>query len=301
MVDLLGAYSSVLDLVAGHAVFDPREGRRFARMKPAIGVESYVIRHVRANADRFIRRYRLRQALCQDDEYDERDREALDNFSASLGPVNSRFWLLLPYLISLAVVQILISAGGKPGPSLALHDLIGLLSLNLQQVSTSADHLIRDDRHLAIVQVMAIGGLALWLAFRPFLWGFSAKRLLLNGPGAVTRRHSSDDVAAIARELDVRGREERLSLSLGMPPPLDSRMDIWVKATSLVPWMILGLAGIADTIEIRRERGGDAAVALIVLAAVALRLGVLRRQSRERSRFREARRAPETEPMTAQG
>jgi hypothetical protein len=116
MVDLLGAYSSVLDLVAGHAVFDPREGRRFARMKPAIGVESYVIRHVRANADRFIRRYRLRQALCQDDEYDERDREALDNFSASLGPVNSRFWLLLPYLISLAVVQILISAGGKPGP-----------------------------------------------------------------------------------------------------------------------------------------------------------------------------------------
>lgn len=290
--ELLTAYRAVLDLVGGHRFFVPGARRRLSRVKPTFGVQSYVVEHVRANVDRFSKGYCLRLAMNEDDGDDQRDREALANFSSSLPDRRPRLWILLPYLIALVITQVAVSAIGHQKTVDVLHDLIGLANLSPDNISTSADHLIRQDDHRKVLGVMIIGSAALWLAFRPLMWGFQVKRVLLNESHAAGRRERKTELAGIARQLDVRGHEEKLCLCMRMRPPLDSPLDLWIKATIMIPWIIVGAVAFGLAFGGHGSQGGDLAAAAIVLVCALLRLAWLAHCARERARFREAATPP---------
>jgi hypothetical protein len=285
--DLLTAYCCVLDLVHDHDGTALRPPGLLGRIKLTIGLESYVIEHVRTNVDGFLRRYRARLAMGQDDGNDPKDRDTLNDFAASLPPPRSRLWVLLPYLAALAVTQVAISVIGHRASISVMHDLVGLASLNPQGISTSADHLIRQDQHVKVFGVMLIGSAALWLSFRPLMWGFRVKRILLNDPRALRRREKNCELANTGRRLDIRRREEDLCARLGMPAPADSRLDLWIKSTILVTPLIVGVAAVAAAIGDHRSRLTDAILAGLFLVLVALRLAWLARCARERSRYRD--------------
>lgn len=284
---VLTAYCCVLDLVHDHGAEAPRSPGRLGHLKPAMGLESYVIEHVRTNADRFSRRFRMRLALAQNDSNDAEDRAALDDFMASLPPQRSRLWVLLPYLAALALTQVVISIIGHPASIAVMHNLVGLVSLNPQQIGTSADSLIRHDDHLKVFGVMLVGSAALWLSFRPLMWGFRVKRMLLNEPRALRRRKSKSKLTEDALRLNVRAREEELCSRLGMPAPFDSRLDLWVKATILVTPLTVGIAAVIAGIASRQDRRADAIIAAVFVVPVALRLAWLGRCARERGRYHD--------------
>jgi hypothetical protein len=281
--DLLVAYFSVLDLVAGPVRAHAVARRLLGPLKPTVGIETYLVEHMRANLERFDRRYRLRLALGQDTDDDERDCDALADFLASLSPRRTRLWILLPYLAGLVVTQIFISAVARTSDITDLHELAGVLSLNPQVISTSVDNLVRYDNHKHVLGVLLAGSISLWLAFRPFMWGFHVKRVLLNEPHSMGRRKRRTKQAEIARELDVRGREERLCLRLGMLPPLDSPLDLVIQATIMVAWIIVGATLAIESY----SQTESLCVGTGLVALAVIRLAWLARRARQRASFRE--------------
>jgi hypothetical protein len=272
--ELLRKYREALDLVCDHGLVAPMTWRPLSQIQPTLGLQGYVVEHVRANVDRFRRRYQLRLALGENDGNDEDDLAALSAFSESLPPARSRVWVLLPYLVALAITQVFFSLLGQKAHLNALHDLVGLVDLKPQDISTAGDHLIRSDQHLKVLGVVTFGAAALWVVFRPLMWGFRVKRLILNEPRAIRGREQNFELAKQAKDRDVRGAEERLCTRLGMSAPYSSRLDLWISATILVPWLVIGVGSAATSAN--QPDSGAVVLTLLIIFVVPVSWRVFR-------------------------
>jgi hypothetical protein len=95
-----------------------------------------------------------------------------------------------------------ILTAGVGGRLSRLRPTIGVESHLIEHVQASIDRFSRAYR---------LRQHPLWVAFRPLMWGFHIKRVLLNEPHAAGKREAGTELSEVARKLDVRGREEHKS------------------------------------------------------------------------------------------
>lgn len=238
VVELLCVYREALELAAapppsrvtGFTSLD----RLLYRLRPTWGLRYFVTQHVRGRVDVLRRRYCLRLALGEIDDNDREDREALDNFAASLPAPASRVWAALPILAILFVSQVLVATGAEfEDDKQVLSKVASILDLNPAHFNDAIDTLLHGI--LAVnTDVLGLVVLAVYLVLRPVLPAFRLKRMILGPPGAVSKRQARAPLERRAGELAVHDEEEALVGALGMPTPPESALDLWVKAVLLL-------------------------------------------------------------------
>jgi len=242
--DLLGLYREALELAA-----DPPPSRRtrldpltrlLCRMRPTWGLQRMVVEHIRGRIALIDRRYCLRLALGEDDPNDAEDREALARFASSLPPPRSRLWIVLPLLAVIAVSQVLLAlllrnrkdvaqdADGRALTEKAIEDLTTAVDLNPTHFSESLNTLLHGDPKVTALAV-GILTLSVYLVWRPLLPAFRLKRLIFAMPGALNIGAARSELGARAQRLALHDEEVALFSALGMRPPSDTAMDLWVK------------------------------------------------------------------------
>lgn len=277
--DLLCCYRQALELAA-----DPPPSRRtpfkpltrlLCRLRPQWGLQRMVVEHIRGRIALIDRRYCLRLALGEADSNDAEDREALARFASSLPPPRSRLWVVLPLLSVIAVSQLILAlllrnldgvakdADGKPLPQTVIDDLTKAIDLNPTHFSASLNTLLHGNPRIS---ALAIGVLTLsvYLVWRPLLPAFRLKRIIFAMPGAISGRTERSELGAEAKRLAVHDEEVALFRALGMRPPSDTAMDLWVKGA-----LVAILAALAALQFMPPAETADAYV-LLVLAALRL-------------------------------
>lgn len=241
---LLCCYREALELAA-----DPPPSRRtpvaaltrlLCRLRPTWGLQRMAVEHIRGRIALIDRRYCLRLALDEADPNDAQDREALARFAASLPPPRSRLWVALPVLAVIAVSQVLLAlllrsregvatdAEGSRLPEKVMEDLTIAADLNPAHFSQTLNTLLHGSPK---VTALAIGILTLsvYIVWRPLLPAFRLKRIIFGMPGAIGARAARTDLGARARRLALYDEEVALFAALGMRPPSDTALDLWVK------------------------------------------------------------------------
>jgi len=243
--DLLRCYREALELAADpppsrHTRFAPLT-RMLCRTRPTWGLQRMVVEHIRGRIALIDRRYCLRLALGEQDPNDAADREALARFQSSLPPPRSRLWVALPLLAVVAVSQVLLALllrsredvattdDGQLLPQKVIDDLVAVVDLNPTHFSETLNTLLHGSPK---VTALAIGILTLsvYIVWRPLLPAFRLKRIIFGMPGAIGRRVARSELGTRARRLALHDEEVALFAALGMRPPSDTAMDLWVKA-----------------------------------------------------------------------
>lgn len=277
--DLLRCYREALELAADpppsrHTRFAPLT-RLLCRMRPSWGLQRMVVEHIRGRIALIDRRYCLRLALGEDDPNDAEDRDALARFASSLPPPRSRLWVALPLLAVIAVSQVLLAlllrsrdgvattAEGQRLPEKVVDDLVAAVDLNPAHFSQTLSTLLHGSPK---VTALAIGILTLsvYIVWRPLIPAFRLKRIILGMPGAITKRVARSELGGRARRLALHDEEVALFTALGMRPPSDAAMDLWVKGALVA--ILAALAALMFT------PPADVGAGIFFLVIAALRL-----------------------------
>ena len=288
--ELLCRYRAALELAA-----DPPPSRhtRFAaltrmlcRARPTWGLQRMAVEHIRGRIALLDRRYCLRLALGEQDPNDEQDRAALDLFGKSLPPARSKLWVVAPVLALITVSQLLLALlmrGRSSEGSLLPAKIINQLSTITADVSPGnfTDTLDTLMHTSPKVTALAFGLLTLsaYLVWRPLLPAFAVKRMIFAMPGSIDGKVARSELGRCALELDVHGAEVELFAALGMRPPSDKAMDLWVKGAIVAILVALAvLALLPPALEI---------MATLLLMLAALRMWWIVRRWRERTLRRD--------------
>jgi hypothetical protein len=252
--ELLCCYRAALELAAEppasrHTRFRPLT-RMLCRARPTWGLQRMVVEHIRGRIALVDRRYCLRLALGEQDPNDEQDRAALALFAGSLPPPRSRLWIAAPVLALIAVSQLLLALlmRGKDNdgtllPGKIINQLATITSdLDPGHFSETLNTLMHTD---AKVTALAVGLLTLsaYLVWRPLLPAFAVKRMIFAMPGSCPGRAARSELAQRAEQIGVHRAEVALFTALGMPPPSDRAMDLWVKGALVA--ILVALAALA--------------------------------------------------------
>ena len=284
---LLGRYRAALELAAG-----PPPSRRtpsatltalLCRARPKWGLQRMVVEHIRGRIALIDSRYCMRLALREDDPNDAEDRAALSQFAESLPRPRSKFWVALPLLAIIAVAQALVALlhqyqeQVKPGDTTLAkitNRLIAAASLDPTQINDTLTQLLQSDPR---VTGLAIGILTLsaYLVWRPLLPAVRLRRMILGMPGAIGTRAARSELGERAQRLGVHDEEVALFTALGMRPPSDTALDLWVKGALVA--ILVGLAATAFA------PPSDATAGLFLLALALMRLAWLARHWRRRT------------------
>ena len=288
--ELLRLYRAVLELAADpppsrHTRW-PALTRTLCRARPTWGLQRLVVEHVRGRIALLDRRYCLRIALGEQAPDDEQDRAALELFGRSLPPARSRLWMIAPVLALVAVSQLLLALlvrGRSDDEALLPAKIINELStitadVNPGHLSETLDTLMHTDPK---VTALAVGLLTLsaYLVWRPLLPAFTVKRMIFAMPGSVDGRVARSELGRRARELNVHRAELELFAALGMRPPSDRAMDLWVKGAIVAILVALAVLALLPP--------ALPSVATLLLVIAVLRLVWIVRRWRERSLRRD--------------
>jgi hypothetical protein len=252
--DLLRRYRAALELAADappsrHTRSAPLT-RTLCRIRPTWGLQRLVVEHIRARIALLDRRYCLRLALGEQDPNDEQDRAALALFGASLPPARSKLWVVAPVLALITVSQVLLALlmrGKDNDGTLLPGKIINQLStitadVNPGNFTETLDTLMHTNPK---VTALAIGLLILstYIVWRPMLPAFAVKRMIFAMPGSIKGKAAPSELGRRAEELGVHRAEVELFAALGMRPPSDRAMDLWVKGAIVA--ILLALAVLA--------------------------------------------------------
>jgi len=287
---LLCCYREALELAADpppsrHTRFGPLT-RLLCRTRPTWGLQRMVVEHIRGRIALIDRRYCLRLALGEDDPNDAEDRAALERFKSSLPPPRSRFWIALPVLAVITVSQVLLAlllrsrgdvatdSDGTRLPEKVIEDLTLVADLNPAHFSETLTTLLHGSPK---VTALAIGILTLsvYVVWRPLVPAFQLKRVIFAMPRAINTRAARSDLGARAQRLALHDEEVALFAALGMRPPSDTAMDLWVKGALVAILAALG------ALMLMPPADAEAGVFFIVIAL--LRLAWLARAWRGRT------------------
>ena len=285
--ELLRAYREALEIAAELPPSRLTPFRPLTRvvnwLRPSWGLQRFITEHTRHRLKALTRRYNLRLAL-QDDGNDAEALEAANRFTASLPDAPSKLRALLPLFAILAISQFLVTLFGDVGAKTpreaeTFKQLSVITNLNPAHFSDAVGTLLHTSLEV-VLDLIAILALSVYIVFRPLVSGFQLKRMILNMPGAIHRGRSASPLGQRAQQLQVCEREKALFRALGDSPPQESGFDLWVKAS--LPAFVLAVTAfilIAEPV--------DDGPGLVILAAVALRLGWLARERYRRQRARE--------------
>jgi len=162
----------------------------------------------------------------------------------------------LPVLGVIAVSQVLLAlllrsrdgvatnAEGQRLPEKVLEDLTLVADLNPAHFSQTLDTLLHGSPK---VTALAIGilTLSLYIVWRPLLPAFRLKRLIFGWPGAIGTRAARSPLGQRAQRLALHDEEIALFAALGMRPPSDTALDLWVKGALVA--ILLALAALMLT------------------------------------------------------
>lgn len=204
-------------------------------LRPTWGLHRLIVEHVRACTALIDRHFARRLALRENDSNDEEDRKALSLFTESLPPPRSRLWVALPLLGVAAMSQVLLALLqlGKldlgPRFQAAVKDLAGAAQLNSGQLLKTIDTLLYTSPRITLLAVIVLT-LSAYIVWRPLLPSFRLKRIILGMPTAIGPHTQRSELGARAQRLGVHAEELELFAALGIRPPRESALDLWVKA-----------------------------------------------------------------------
>ena len=288
--ELLCRYRAALELAADpppsrHTRFAPLT-RMLCQARPTWGLQRLVVEHIRGRIALLDRRYCLRLALGEQDPNDDQDRAALALFGASLPPARSRLWVAAPLLALVGVAQLLLALlmRGKDNDGMLLPGkIINQLSTITSDLSPgnfteTLDTLMHTNPK---VTALALGLLTLsaYIVWRPLLPAFAVKRMIFAMPGSIGGRAARSELGRRAQALDVHRAEVELFAALGMRPPSDRAMDLWVKGAIVAILVALALLALLPP--------ALPLIATLLLGVAALRTVWLARRWRERTLRRD--------------
>ncbi len=288
--ELLCLYRAALELAADpppsrHTRL-PALTRMLCGVRPTWGLQRLVVEHVRGRIALLDRRYCLRLALGEHDPNDEQDRAALDLFGRSLPPPRSKLWVVAPVLALITVSQLLLALllrGRSDDEALLPAKIINELSTITADVgpgnfAKTLDTLMHTDPK---VTALAIGLLTLsaYLVWRPLLPAFAVKRMIFAMPGSIDGRAARSELGQRAQELGVHRAEVELFAALGMRPPSDRAMDLWVKGAIVAILVALAVLALLPP--------ALPSIATLLLAIAVLRLVWIVRRWRDRTLRRD--------------
>lgn len=233
---LLAGYAAVLEAASTAPL------RRTRVRRIAVGMDRYLIEHIRVTLDALQRRYRLRAAAGLQSTAEQEDARRVSEFVASLPPPPSRFQAVLPFVLVLIAAQILLGgvvpfvlsfAFSFTGPTAAREVNISglgavlrdLADLKLSSVANVVDLLLHQDV-LTTCLLLIIFLIAGYVVLRPWAAGAALARSLLDPSVADRRRSTPSAVLAATTSLHVRDREDRALRRVEATRPHQGRLDL---------------------------------------------------------------------------
>jgi hypothetical protein len=256
VVPLLKAYRAALRLARRPPAsldLPPPLARLHCWLRPTLGCNYFVTRHVRRRVDALEHALTARVAVGEVDENDRAELEALRTFRSSLAPPPSRGWTLAALISAIVLTQALVGrlsylllyVGSTAGQRSSLQAAFRNVSLSpdVRSVGDLGQALISADFYDLGVVVLSVV-CVLYLFGRPLACGYRLAQLCLAGRLRLSQRRRESPLCRQADHLAIPAQEAAVARIAEAHLQRDAPIDILVK---VAPCIAIGYVAVGLT------------------------------------------------------